>query len=133
MCGMAVIDDTRRDLEARLEELQPYLDEAAQIRRHLKAWEALEDGGGGAQVRHLPVKTRKLQLLSVLRDRSVWRVKEIAEALDVTPGRVVQLVNELEEDETARRVEGGVEITPIGMEQPEIKITTGKWEEVPQS
>lgn len=127
-----MIEQTREKLQHRLEELQHCLDEAAEIRALLKAMDALQADGtaGPRQPLHLPAKTRKLQLLGVLRDRQIHRIKELAEALQVTPGRVVQLVNELEEGGTAKRVEGGVEITPDGLEVPEMKITIGSWQKV---
>lgn len=122
---MAVIEETRDRLQARLRELQPYLDEAAQIRKLLKAMAALESGQAsdaqGGQ--RLSAETRKLQVLNALQDGAIVRIKDLAETLQVTPGRAVQLVNELEAEGTAKRVEGGVKITPAGLELAPPKVT----------
>jgi predicted Rossmann fold nucleotide-binding protein DprA/Smf involved in DNA uptake len=131
---VSVIGETREKLQARLQELQPCLDEAARIDRLLKAMDALdsEPGSGGGDAQRLPAETRKLQILGVLRDTPIMRIKELAEALKVTPGRAVQLVNELEAEGTANRVEGGVAITGAGrsLVPPKMKIKVGSWERV---
>jgi hypothetical protein len=132
---MTLIDETRERLEARLQELQPCVDEAEQIRALLKTMDGspAEGHADDRPMRHLPAKVRKLQVLGILRENGIVRVKELAEALQVTSGRAVQLVNELEAEGTARRIEGGVEITADGLDlvPPEMEITTvGGWQEV---
>jgi len=133
---MTVIGDTRQKLQARLQELQPCLDEAAKIRRLLKAMDTLESepGSGLSDAQRLPAETRKFQVLGVLRESPVVRIKELAAALQVSPGRAVQLVNELEAEGAAKRVEGGVKITDAGLDlvPPEVKIKVGEWETVPR-
>src|SRR5215217_6443927 len=84
--------------------------------------------------RRLPSEARKLHMLALLGDKGPLRVKELAEALKLTSGRVVQLVDDLEADGTARRMDRGVEITDAGLDlvPPEVKIKVGEWETVPR-
>jgi MarR family len=131
---MDSIEEARVRLTERLEELRPFVDEARRIEQLLASMDTLAeerhspspDSVTGAAKR-LPAESRKLHILALLRDRGELRVKELAEALEVTPGRVVQLVDDLEAAGTARRVEGGVEITSAGLDlvPPQIKITFG--------
>jgi MarR family len=130
MAPVDAIEDVRARLEGRLEELRPYVEEARRIERLLVAIDATvvhELGPGpvtGAAPR-LPAETRKLQILSLLGDRGELRIKALAEALKLTPGRIVQLVDEMEQDGTARRVNRGVKITGAGLDlvPPEVRIT----------
>ncbi len=85
------IGDVRSRLEDRLEELRPYVGEARRIERLLVAIDAtVEDEQSPGLVtgaaRRLPAETRKLQILTLLRDRGELRIKELAEALKLTRG-----------------------------------------------
>ena len=114
---MELIENMREQLETRLRQLQPALDEATQIKKLLDAGQCI---GGQTPRQMLRARTDflprlgELHLLALLRHKPA-RVKDLAEALQVTPGRVVQLVNALEAEGTAKRIDGGVEITSAGL------------------
>ncbi len=131
---MDAIEKARSQLTRRLEELRPFVDEARRIERLLASMDTViqdrpspsPDSVTGA-ARRLPAASRKLHILALLRDQDKLRIRDLAEALDVTPGRVVQLVDDLEAEGTAQRVKGGVKITSAGLDlvPPEMKITFG--------
>jgi len=82
----------------------------------------------------LPASDRKLQLLTLVRDRRL-RIKDLAETLQLTPGRIAQLVNDLEAEGTAKRTKEGVKITSAGLDlvPPKTEVAIGKWQAVPTS
>lgn len=117
---MEVIDIARKDLEARLLELKPYIDEAERIERLLRTMtEAdLYDREGRYRERHrVRSEARRLQILSLLRDgKEPIRGKDLAKDLGVTAGRVSQLLGKLEADGHVTREPGGVRITGSGLD-----------------
>jgi DNA-binding transcriptional ArsR family regulator len=130
-----VIAKARKDLENRLLELGPVLEEAARIRQLLRVMEDAETEGvsGSVDRPRISGEARRLQILTLLRDGDgPLRVGALADRLAVTPGRVSQLVGKLEKAGLVTRNSKGVEITSAGLEQvpPEVQITVGTWQEV---
>lgn len=132
---MDAIDKARKDLEERLFELKPYLEEAARIRQLLRVMEDAKTEGVSGSVDRPRVsgEARRLQILTLLRDSDgPIRVGELADRLAVTSGRVSQLASRLEKAGLVTRSSKGVAITSAGLDEvpPEIQITVGTWQEV---
>jgi hypothetical protein len=126
----SAIDKARQDLEARLLELRPYVEEEARIRRLLAAMDDVElDESGSYDRPRVSGAARRLQILALLNDRGgPMRVKDLAEALLISSGRVSQLTATLVEQGLVNRTSSGIEITSTGKEElpPSVEIAVGR-------
>lgn len=109
---MALPDEIRQRIEERLAELAPLVAEYNQLR-------GMQEGiaeGATADTPH-DLKSPKRRYSSATRRRQVWelvletpdiRVKDLAERLGLSVPRVVEIVNELENDGSVKRSDDGV-------------------------
>src|SRR4051812_24477397 len=108
---MSALDDARRRLEARLEELRPAVEEAEELERLLELIRGVAPSGplesGGRQ--RIPYAERAEAILTYVRQQPGIRVGSLAKLLGLSSPRVVQIVNRLEAEELVRRQpEGGI-------------------------
>ncbi|MEJ7872084.1 MAG: helix-turn-helix domain-containing protein [Rubrobacteraceae bacterium] len=74
-----------------------------------------------------------MQILSVLRDAGEpVRVRDIADALAITSGRVSQLVTRMVDDGHVTRTSKGVRLTSEGFDlvPPDLNFRVGSWQAV---
>src|SRR4051794_21549744 len=100
-----VIDEMRHNLEARLEELRPFVAEYEEIRRTLAALD--EARNNRPEGRRVPLQERKAQVLDVVRAEPGISASGIGRRLGVTASRAVQIINRLEEEGAVERRDGG--------------------------
>jgi DNA-binding MarR family transcriptional regulator len=102
-----VLDEYRAKLKARLQELQPAVDEYDEIKGMLAAFES----GAQSQTksrRRVPLPERENQVVTLVKENPGITAKELAGRLGVSSARIVQVVNELEKKGRVERREGGV-------------------------
>lgn len=108
--------ETRKRLEDRLVEIQPILDEGEQIKALLKTMDDVDAGpvphGEGER---MSVASRNLQILEFIRVHDGARNRDLAEALDLTPGRIAQLLKVLMADGRVARTNGKLLLTDDGV------------------
>lgn len=111
------MEDTRIRLEARLDEIQAILDEGEQIKALLRTMDEVSAGpvAHGETEERMSVEARNLQILEYLRDNEGVRNRDLAEALQLTSGRIAQLLKDLLADGLVERTDGTLSLTGAGM------------------
>jgi hypothetical protein len=94
-------------MQRRLKKLRPAAEEYQELERRLKRIERDLRGDGPAP-RRLPLSARKDSALSLIGERPGLLVKDLAEGMDVSASRVVQILDILEEEGRVVRRKRGV-------------------------
>ena len=110
------MEETRKRLEDRLDEIQSILDEGEQIKALLKTMDDVDTGpvphGEGER---MSVESRNLQIIEFLRDHDGARNRDLAHALGLTSGRIAQLLKVLVSEGLVERTDGRLSLTDAGM------------------
>ena len=101
------MSDAIQEMQRRHEELRPLVEEYNDLDRGLKRIER-ELREEGDPPKRLPLYARKDLALSLIENRPGLLVKDLAEEMDVSPSRVVQILDILEEEGEVVRKKRGV-------------------------
>ncbi|SEH10542.1 winged helix-turn-helix domain-containing protein [Thermoleophilum album] len=115
------LDQKVKEMEARLRELRPLVDEYERLQKALSALRGAvtqatrsEGGrrarrrGGGRRGPRRPRGTRAAEALELITQNPGIKVRELAERMGITPNYVYQLVPKLESEGKVERRDGGL-------------------------
>lgn len=113
---MNFVEGTRKQLEDRLAEIQPILDEGEQIKALLQTMDDVAAGSfyPGDTRKRMSLESRNYQVLSFVHNHEPARNRDLVRALNLTSGRITQLLGKLEADGLVERTGRELRLTSAG-------------------